>query len=124
MRAPAFRMILPLFLLLPTGRAAAQEADVQAMVRRIFVSRDFEPERFGPARWLENGSAYTTIEPSEAVSDAQDIVRYDTATGAREVLISARQLTPRGGKSPLEIEDYGWSPDGTKLLVFTNTQRV
>jgi dipeptidyl-peptidase-4 len=117
-------LILSLFLLLPTGRAAAQEAEVQAMVRRIFVSHEFEPERFGPARWLEDGSAYTTLEPSNAVPDAQDLVRYDTAIGAREVLISARQLIPRDGKSPLEIEEYNWSPDGTKLLVFTNTQRV
>ena len=35
-----------------------------------------------------------------------------------------RSLLPRGAESPLEIEDYDWSPDGSKLLVFTNSERV
>ena len=30
---------------------------------------------------------------------------------AREVMVAARQLVPPGRTSPLEVEDYGWSPD-------------
>ena len=33
---------------------------VRATVHRLFGTRDFAPERFGPARWIENGAAYTT----------------------------------------------------------------
>jgi len=94
------------------------------MLRRLYASRDFASERFGPARWIENGAAYTTVEPSEAVSGASDIVRYETATGARTVYVSARRLIPAGDSVALDIDDYGWSADGSQLLLFTNSRRV
>ncbi len=113
-------------LVLATAPLSAQNLPQQPadQLRRLFASRDFAPQRFGPARWLENGAAYTTLEPSAAVSGGTDIVRYQTATGARSVLVSAARLVPAGAASPLVIEDYGWSPDGGKLLVFTNSERV
>jgi dipeptidyl-peptidase-4 len=37
--------------------------------------------------------------------------------------VSARALTPPGG-SPLSVADYAWSPDGQRLLIFTNTRKV
>ena len=89
---------------------------------RIFASRDFFGQRFGPARWLASGDAYTTLEL--AVGGGADIVRYDAASGARTVIVPAARLTPAGASDAIEIEDYAWSPDGKKLLVFTNSQRV
>jgi hypothetical protein len=56
---------------------------VEAALRRIFASRDFAGDRFGPARWLDDGT-YTTVEPSTSVRGGADIVRYDAATGQRE----------------------------------------
>lgn len=53
-----------------------------------------------------------------------DIVRYDAATGARSVLVSGSRLTPAGASAPLSIDDYAWSRDGRRLLLFTNTARV
>src|SRR6266850_808813 len=105
--------------------AVAQVPDhVNDMLRRIFASADFAPQRFGPARWIENGAAYTTVEKSAAMPDAFDIVRYETATGARSVYISARQLVPSGASEALDFDDYAWSADGNLLLLFTSTQRV
>src|SRR5712691_7156691 len=105
--------------------ASAQVPDkVNDMMRRIFASADFAPQRFGPVRWIENGTAYTTVEKSAAIPDAFDIVRYETATGARSVYISARQLVPSGASEALDFDDYAWSADGNLLLLFTNTQRV
>lgn len=91
---------------------------------RIFSSSDFRSETFGPARWLDDGSAYTTLEPAPANKEARDIIRYEAATGARTVLISASSLTPKGASTPLVIDDYAWSKDGHKLLVFTNSKQV
>src|SRR5712692_9229479 len=104
--------------------SAQLPAALDTTLHRLFASRDFVPERFGPARWLAEGAAYTTVEPSQAVEGASDIVRYETATGARGVWVSARQLIPAGDTTPLDIDDYGWSADGSLLLVFTNTRRV
>jgi dipeptidyl-peptidase-4 len=91
---------------------------------RIFVSREFSSERFGPARWMSDGSSYTTLEPSAEAKDGRDLVLYRAETGRREVLVSAAKLVPPGAKDPLAIENYAWSPDGKVLIVFTNSQRV
>src|SRR3989442_14825431 len=93
------------------------------MLRRLFASRDFAPERFGPARWIAGGAAYTTVEPSADLHGGSDIVRYEPSTGARTVYVTARQLVPAGDAVPLEIDDYTWSADGAHLLVFTNSRR-
>ena len=91
---------------------------------RMFSSNDFRSETFGPARWLDDGSAYTTLEPSPTNKEARDIIRYETATGARSVLIAATSLIPKGASAPLVIDDYAWSNDGHKLLIFTNSKQV
>ena len=119
---------LALTILLSRPGAPAADAEDSTMLnetlRRIFASSEFDAKRFGPARWLKGGEAYVTIEPSATVRGSSDIVRYDTASGKREVLVSASQLIPSGSKTPLKIEDYSWSGDMNRLLVFTNSTRV
>ncbi len=88
--------LLTLFTSALSPAAAQLPENVNETLRRIFASAEFAPQRFGPARWIENGTAYTTVEKSAANPDASDIVRYETATGARSVYISARQLVPAG----------------------------
>ena len=108
--------------------------DLASSLDRIFAKKEFKAKTFGPARWLDGGKAYTTVEDSATVKDAketpprkggQEIVRYDTATGARTVLVSASSIAEAGsGGKPPEIDDYAWSKDGSKLLLFTNTKKV
>lgn len=98
--------------------------ELQAQIARIYGSKELDANRFGPSQWLDEGKAYTTVEPSAAVEEAMDIVRYDSATGARSVLVSAASLVPAPGAKPLEIDGYEWSKDGARLLVFTNTKKV
>ena len=99
-------------------------AALRDRLERIFDSEDFSSESFGPARWLDDGDAYTTVEPSETVEDAHDIVHYDTETGTRQVLVSASALLPPDAARPLEIDGCEWSEGRARLLVFTNTVRV
>src|SRR5271163_3339472 len=94
------------------------------LLHRMYASEDFEVKYFGPARWLDGGAFYTTVEPSAAVKDAQDIVRYQTATGRRDVLVSAAKLIPAGEKVPLAFENYAWSKDKSRLLLYTNSAQV
>jgi dipeptidyl-peptidase 4 len=110
--------------LVTVAPAAAQQADSSLLtLTRIYGSGEFASQPFGPSRWLGDGSAYTTLESSDG-GQGQDIVRYDVETGRREVLVTARQLTPQGAEAPLDVEDYAWSPDLNRLLVFTNTKPV
>jgi dipeptidyl-peptidase-4 len=93
-------------------------------IDRIFKAREYDPPRFGPARWLADGAAYTTVEPASDRPGQHDIVRYDAATGARSILVPGSRLVPQGATAALAIDDYAWSADGQRLLVFTNTARV
>ncbi len=107
-----------------TTPVAAQTQDPSLLtLERIFASAEFRGDFFGPARWLSDGSGYTTLEFSGATR-GRDIVRYDPATGGREVLVPAARLVPEGERAPLWISDYSWSEDGANLLIFTNTRRV
>ena len=103
--------------------AGFDRAGLDAELGRIFQAGLYNPPTFGPARWLPDGSAYSTVEPSPA-GGASDIVRYDAATGTRTVLVPGARLLPPGRTTALAINDYAWSADGARLLVFTNTTKV
>jgi dipeptidyl-peptidase 4 len=104
----------------PADRAAA----LRTQIDRIFKARQYDAPRFGPARWLPDGTAYAIVERPAGGAAGSEIVRYDAATGTRSVLVAASRLVPDGAKAALEIDDYAWSPDGKRLLIFTNTKRV
>ncbi|MHC4227994.1 MAG: DPP IV N-terminal domain-containing protein, partial [Planctomycetota bacterium] len=99
---------------------------------RIIDSEEFDSKSFGPIRWLEDGSGYTTLEDSQANEDVndpndekpRDIVRCDPESGNRVIMVPAARLIPEGESKPLKIDDYSWSSEGKKLLIFTNTKRV
>jgi len=76
------------------------------------------------SRWLDGGNRYTVLEPSASNPKGQDLVAYDTATGARTILVPSSKLIPSGSSSPLAIDDYAWSADGSQILIYTNSQKV
>ena len=122
MRFPKLFAASLLLTLHPLDCAASDELD--KALHQIFETNELAIGSFGPARWIEQGNAYTTVEPAFAPAGAREIVRYETATGKRSVLISAAALTPPGAKEPLKLDDYHWSGDARQLLVFTNTKKV
>ncbi len=104
--------------------AAAQiPAPVDSALHTIFASRTYASERFGPARWADGGDSYLTLEPSPTARGF-DFVEYDAATGRRSVKVRAEDLTPAGHDEALIPQDYAFSRDGRRLLVFTNTRKV
>jgi len=121
-------ILLALFLgsaLTTCGSAVAQERpELETLLHKIYASDDFEVKVFGPARWLDGGESYTTVEPSTWKNGAVDIVRYATATGSRGILVAASELIPAGERSAFQIENYEWSAGMKRLLVFTNSRRV
>jgi dipeptidyl-peptidase-4 len=108
----------------PGAVQAQLSPQLAEILHRVFAGREFNGKFFGPARWWNEGESYTTLEASAEIRDARDIVKYDAASGAREVLVPAKELIPPDSKAPLAIEDYSWSKDMKRLLVFTNSRRV
>ncbi|UCC49084.1 MAG: DPP IV N-terminal domain-containing protein, partial [Gemmatimonadota bacterium] len=121
-RARTSLVLLLLFGLAATLQAQQEDRSLLTL-ERIFASPEFRSQFFGETRWLKDGSGYTSLERA-ANRRALDLVRYDLQTGEREVLVPAARLVPADGSSPLFIAGYDWSEDGTKLLIFTNPQRV
>ncbi len=127
-RKMVFSTAVAAVVIMPVGVAGAADEDAsdpsRLALKRIFSDREFRVATFGPARWLADGSGYTTLEDTADFKDRKDIIHYDPATGDRAVLVAASQLVPEGAERPLAIDDYQWSEDGRKLLIFTNGQRV
>ena len=75
-------------------------------------------------RWTRDGKGYTALEPLAGAEGGRDLVRYDAESGGRTVVVPAARLVPPGSSTPIEIEDYQFSADGRRVLIFTNAQRV
>ncbi|MBK6379061.1 MAG: S9 family peptidase [Chitinophagaceae bacterium] len=89
----------------------------------IYTNNVYRAKGFGQIRWMKDNKGYSTLENNTA-SKGNDIVAYDAESGARKVLVNAKQLIPAGANKPLSIANYIWSDDNSKLLVFTNTRKV
>lgn len=109
-----------IFLFVFAGELIAQH---ELTLPDIYKNGVYRQNRFGPIRWMKDGLGYSSIEKSGKVA-GDDIVRYDALSGKRSILIATEELIPSGVKEPLNVADYHWSEDNSKLLIFTNTRKV
>lgn len=107
-----------LAFILVSGLQAQQELTFEDQFNGTLAAKSF-----GPARWTEGGRGYTTLEPSPGTG-GRDIVQYESASGTRTILVKSSDLITGGKTSSMDISDYIWSEDGSRLMIFTNTQRV
>lgn len=112
------------FILTPLFAPLRCQEQNTLTLERIYKQHEFTVKRFGPVRWLDDGSGYTSLEKSPDFASAKDIIKYNPESGQRTILVDAARLIPEGEENPLDIYDYKWSADGRKLLIFTNTARV
>jgi dipeptidyl-peptidase-4 len=103
------------------AQAAANPA--RLTVERIFASPDLFARGVGQLRWLDD-STYVALQTNPQQQGAVELARFNARTGARDVFVPTAWLTPNGASAPLEVEDYTWSPDHKRLLVFTASERV
>ena len=125
MKHTARFILAAIFVFVLTQNGFTQTEDKSLLtLNRIFNSADFSSDRFGPARFIEGGKFYTTLEASKDAPGGRDIVKYETETGKREVLISAKLLIYEGQTKPMAISNYIWSANRNFLMIYTNTARV
>src|SRR5216117_3871325 len=109
------------------GQVAAQRPAPDSSiltVDRIFASPEFRLGSLSALVWLSDGAGYTTLEPAAGGRPGKDLVRYDAETGLKTILVPASRLVPPGDSTPLDVEEYSWSTDGRRLLIFTNSMQV
>ncbi|MCU0709559.1 MAG: S9 family peptidase [Pirellula sp.] len=111
----------------PPTTAQGQESELRRAsalsIDSIFHNKDFRGETF-VGQWQSDSQGFERIK-KDSVTGNTSIVRIDlTDPEVEHVLISSEMLTPAGAEKPLSIDSYQWSHDKTKLLIFTNTERV
>ena len=117
-----YLVIVILFFCLNT-LSAQEEVDTSLLaIDRIFNSSEFIQEYPRDIRWIDSGDAYVTIEKSITIKGADELIHYDSETQKRTVFVSAEALLVN--ESSLNIESFTLSPDGSKVLIFTNSMRV
>jgi dipeptidyl-peptidase-4 len=120
-----FRFVAILLFALPwlPAVAAEKEDPSKLTVPRIYGTHEFEPEVVS-VHWLADSSGYCTLEPSAGPTGGRDVVHHEPESGKRTVLVPAAHLIPPGETVPLAVDDYAFSHDRCRLLVFTNSKRV
>jgi dipeptidyl-peptidase 4 len=89
----------------------------------IYTNGLYRSKGIGQLRWMKDNKSYSTLE-FNSNAKGYDIVRYDVANGTKSILVNANQILPAGTSKPLPVDDYTWSDDNNKLLIFTNTRKV
>src|SRR6476620_2806656 len=92
-------------------------------VERIFGSGELFARGAGQLRWIDD-STYVALQASPQQPGATELARFNARTGARDVMVPSTWLTPNGASAPLQVEQYDWSPDRKRLLVFTASEKV
>jgi dipeptidyl-peptidase 4 len=117
----AFSIVMAIAV--PCSAHAQLRESAAKLIAHTMGNPEFRVKSFRGGTWLGNGDSYLDLEPSPSGAGS-DIVRYQTATGAREILVAADRLIPSGEKTSLAVEEYHMSPDGHRVLVFTNSKTV
>ncbi len=115
-------LLISIFLFLNFGAFLLAQDSTQLTLDRIY-SGEFSSGFFGPSKWFGEGTYYTTLERSKN-ADGRDIVKYNSKTGTRTILVAAEKLLNKEEGQALRIANYSWSNQFQKLLIFTNTSRV
>ncbi|WP_289660036.1 S9 family peptidase [Flavobacterium panacagri] len=68
-------------------------------------------------KWANNNSSYYTTEKGE-------IIQYELPNFTRNLIVDAKQLTPKGSAKALEVKDFEFSKNEKLVLIYTNSKKV
>ena len=111
---------LTAILLLLGGGSQAQ---VQLNLEDVVAGKIIQTKGMGAMSWLKDGEHYSRVE-ANVEQGGTDIVSYRAKDNTREVLIPASLFVDKATGKPVPVRSISWSADNSKVLVYTNTQRV
>ena len=97
--------------------ALSLQAQPELTLEDIYVKGTFRARGVPQPTWMEDGRSYSALTE-------KGLVRVDAATLAETVIVPQAAFVPEGSARPLRVEDYTWSEDKTKLVIYTNSRRV
>ena len=126
MKAPSLRLTgLLWLLLLVTLPTLAQQQTQRAhlTLEDIWASPKFFGEFFRGGRWAAEGPVILYVE-TDHLSGVTHLISYNLETDEQQRLIDGNTLYAPDVEKIISIEDYAYSPDGKKVLIFTDSRRV
>src|SRR5881409_562306 len=119
---PLRRLCLVVVAVLHPAPLVAQGVQAPALtVHSIWGTRECASDLVS-LTWMKDGTAYTTTQTDSA--GHTDLYRVDALSGKTQLLLRGTELVPPGAQQPIAIEEYRFSTDGMRLLIFTNSARV
>jgi dipeptidyl-peptidase-4 len=106
----------------PTQNVATDPALLT--LERIFASGEFRERGLGAYKWSRRTASYFTLEAPQTGGKGRELVRNDTATGLKEIVVPGSAFIPEGHSEPLNVESFEFSADESRLLLYTNSRRV
>lgn len=111
------------FLLLLAAFLVPAQAQERLTLRDIHASAKFSGESFRGGRWAQDGPVVVYVEQDPA-SGATHLMSYNLETDARTRLLDGSRLSGSDVNRTIEIEDYAYSADGGKVLIYTDSEPV
>ncbi len=124
LRTIAVCAALLLWAVVPRLGSAQQAASTPDLsLRTIYASNDLSPGSFRGGRWADEGPVVTYIESADD-SDATHLMRFNLETDERTRIIDGTTLEAADVDRLIQIEGYEYSSDGSKVLLYTDSERV
>ncbi len=102
----------------------SEDSSSQLTVERIFSANEFQEDRIGTIVWSKLGAGYFTLKGATAEANVPALLRVDAASGNEEIVVPASAFIPTGESKPLSVDGFAFSADESRLLLYTNSQRV
>lgn len=88
----------------------------------IFVNRTFTQEAVYGMNWLNSGEHYAAFGSG---TEASKLFRFEIKSGKKlDVIFDKNELIPAGENKPVAFESYTLSPDETKVLIVTESEKI
>lgn len=111
------RLIIVVFLTTFLGNMFAQK---NISVEDIFTFRKFSSKSASGFKALKNGMHYTDILSENG---SKQLVKYDLKTGKKlAIILDDKSLKVAG--NPIDISDYSFSPDESKIVFKINVEEI
>lgn len=111
------RLLIPLLLLLTASPIVCAQTG-ELTLEDIWVSRKYTPKTAGTLASMKDGEHYAYLNNN-------GICRNDFLTGMHEeVLLPAADFLDPVSKTPISVEDFAFSGDESKLLLFSESEPI
>jgi dipeptidyl-peptidase-4 len=106
------------------SRAQNEVSDLPELtLEDIYASATFQGQGFQGGRWSDEGPIIRYIE-REQEGEVTHLVEYNLETDTRSRLIEGSALYAADVDRQIAIEDYEYTADGTKVLIYTDSEQV